>query len=181
MAKRFGRNQRRKLKEQVARLEKYQDDLRSTISHMNSQLGFYHDWSERVRRTVGYKNDLLPQHTTVDTDRQFPDVWYEVPRDFRGKYWQPMTLDDAVNDPHLNKQVRMKILLNEIEAHPDKYSGMIVYRLRNDIGQVNYAIAEDVLRGRGFGEEEIRWIAQTIALNLAEHFNTELIPNFERQ
>lgn len=185
MGSRYGRNQKRKAREEIARLQaeaKYNHDKATYNVQQATLARIAHDklvtevenWDAEIQAVLGPYSCLRFETTTMAADhptRELPRFKRIDPinyaRDFEpGRQSQSL---DAFRE-------RMLRYVTEIERDP--YQPRFTFRIIETNGSrdhVAYCVSEETMRQRGMTERDILWFTHEMARNLIDHLNSERV------
>jgi len=166
MSKRFGRQQKKKLKAQVEALQICNDHEKSKIKHMNSELKFVDD-------VLGNISGL--------TQREVIQI--NNPRDFRS--WQMYSPNQLMTDPYVGELMAdsPEPYPTHFHAHIESIEPVKLEQVRDDIrnarhfyftagnGQWAYAASPEMLRLSG-QKAMVRRISDELAGMIEEYMRT---------
>jgi hypothetical protein len=167
VSRRFGRNQRRRARDEVARLGQalsMESGLREHIASERDKLRF--DLNE-ARRMLPAMSLALPPG--VMQLRQSAQDRLEV------QVFPPVSRDMCAAGTSVRDTIRV-LPLRVMLAHCDRdqFAGMLHVRVRFADGQVAYAVTDESLRALGRHEDVAQFLAREMAPVLAQAISKEL-------
>ena len=163
MSKRFGRRQKRKLKEQLA----ISNDLskRSADSYCRL-LSRFSDWQERVSDVLGKDNALNPKiRTIVSSIPRNRDVLSQMPT-------SPLEYTSSVAQDIYVRIAQMDRFTCVVDELPSEYNYMIRLKEKEGfVGETYYSVSKDVFSRIGLDKEAVDHFSHQIAERLVELIN----------
>ncbi len=170
MARRYGRNQKRAAREQIAALTKTNDGLQRAVGDVISEISSYRRWSERLNRLVP-SYSMLRKDVTVEHRSRDPGPEFDIANFARMNINQvrQFNTDQFVSDL---ERVRMNVM--RIESQPDDFRQGLVIKMHvgsNGKNSVFYAVDNDYLRMNGIVDDDnaLEWASANIAHELLNH------------
>lgn len=170
MGKRYGRNQKRRHREQIAALHETHvidrallDRTSMRAAELDSEM---REWDEEIRRLCGEYSALrrvTPELKSRHPIREMPIVEPLGTRPFGGE----MEISASMT---MNVRERMRRFVFTLEHDDMRMQRLIRFMEADGRGGVAYAISDLALE-RGFGRREIAYLANEIATNMARHWN----------
>lgn len=165
MSKRFGRNQKRKMREQIAHLEKkaiegdwwrteslsLESRLVNWARSMNSYLGSDHPLNERIHKITLQRVPYLEE---------------------RLRFNKPLTLQKAMDINLSDFSTACEYIdtvLHVVNVHRDKVSHSVRVELLSPDQRSYFAIDESELKNGRRDPRFIHWMSEEIASRLSEH------------
>jgi hypothetical protein len=182
MSKRFGRNQRRRLREGLAKAEKATAIWRDLwnkadteaaqraveVRHLKYRI---HEWDEEIKRLLGPHSAFRGGTTVHHFHGDAKDVRQMQVKDVPS--FASMVSDMPVEEKMMVETVRRL----EFEAETLRPDLKLYLRARvvGTKGDAAYVLSESLLRDVGIGERERQEIAWQIARSLTKHINGQLL------
>lgn len=166
MAKRFGRNQKRRTREQLSSLARQTEMDAELILYQRKRLDSYDDWSRRLDDLVPRFSVLRKDVETVCRDRDPGDAEYlaELSK-LPSRAFDPVGPSDIVQTTY--ERIRMNVM--KVEAERDRFRRGLHFRV-NVRDQAAYYMVDDTLLDQiGIGEEARRFIASEISDQLTRY------------
>lgn len=168
MSKRYGRNQKRKAREEIACL---QSDLRSksnTALFLERAVGEYRYWESRL-------NDVLPKYSALRKNapriyrKEDPGAVLEI-ESFVALNFEEVSKYGYSGVEMAVDRLRMNVM--RVKANPDVFTNG--WRVQLQIGSdskhsLAYAIDDTTLAADPISGEQINWIAASIAHQMADY------------
>lgn len=177
MSKRFGRNQRRKMREEIARkteaherasaLASYQSDI---ARRLEQEL---RDWDDEITHLLGVYSAF--RRTTPDLSSRHP--LREMPIEERLSFaqaWREVDLS-VMMQPIEMMRVRMFRFLTSIDQEPVRMNWLIrLIETNYHEATVGYSMADPLWRHGGFGPRDVDWLARDIARKMKLHIDEKV-------
>lgn len=172
MSKRFGRNQKRKLKEQIASTER----MLSWYAEKHSQLNAdFDEWEKRIKCYAGADSSLLPRinYHRVENVSPHPQRYrlhnpLPMPSDMEKMFTDggQMFVDEAYR---VERMYRFTGMLNKM---PEEWRTLIRFiEINNQTGESYFSISETEFHRFGLDDAAIRHLAEDIAKKLVHLTN----------
>lgn len=183
MAKRFGRNQKRKMQDRIDHLQPQVEGLqalneteklqkleaRYKLETARAQMT---EVAERLCRAIGKNNAILPidlMDHQMDTARG--DI-YRVPI---GGFEVPVVSYEALHEARMDEKIWvadvMQLVL-KVERNPHQYETLIRFGTKDNNGtHASYCISDRALKEIGIMGKDIEYISHMVARELAIHIN----------
>lgn len=173
MAKRFGRNQRRQMREQVAQLTMSRD---IHVQRVVEAQGRARQLQHAVRELI----DELPENSAL-LDPLLEEVVRDWPPQVNRREWvekrggrRRVVGDFAMVSPDAAMQL-VDLMTYQLQADPDIISQRIRFKVVHDKGPGSaYAVDLDYVRLHGFSERMVQEMAIKIARDLGAHVGKSL-------
>lgn len=170
MANRYGRNQKRRHREQIAALQEASQMDRALLDRVSKRAADLDAemtaWDEEIRRLLGTHSALRRRTPEMQSSRPIREM----------PIMQRITSYDAMGSDVLempaNTRERMRRFVFTLERDDMRMQKLIRFMETDGRGGVAYAISETAL-AQGFGRREIAYLAHEIAAKMVGHFNSE--------
>lgn len=173
MSKRFGRNQKRKLKEQIQSLQhQLQRDGLST-NHLSTELRNLKDsvryWDDRICRLLGTESAYRFETShNQRNDYSTPEV----------RHCKPHKLTSTTNYDVPNISESLTITLRKlevsVESSSDEYNRQVAkIALAVGCDRVNYYLSSELLESVGLDREEIKYVTTQVVEELVKLLNSK--------
>jgi hypothetical protein len=164
MSKRFGRNQKRKMREEMTRLKeehRYSTikalNLESRMSlwarQMNSYLGPSHPLNERIQTIVLSRNPVLSD---------------------RYRFMKPISFQEIMNQSLEDISIArdyIETVLHLVSVRKDDIGYSVIAELVSQDKQCYYAIDESYLKNGRQDPRFVHWLSKELAVKLSEHIS----------
>lgn len=171
MSKRFGRKQKRKLREQVVVLEKEKAAKQSKIDRMSYLVNLITEWDENIRRLLGPQTAFRLKTELNLVDRtDLPEYWRVFYAPSINCFESSVAMSHG---PEVAASIQnLRKMMVEIRQRPDDFRKAIRLIVANKQQAAIY-VDDDYLSRNGLTERDIRWVAEDIARQLALGLNRE--------
>lgn len=168
MGNRYGRNQKRRHREQIAALERARiEDKRRLDSALKRAADLdneMQDWDEEIRRLLGTYSALRRSAPEFRSAHPIREMSIIEPMRFSASYGA------EVAEMTMPTRERMRRFVFTLERDDIRMQRLIRFMETDGLGGVAYSISDAAL-AQGFGRREVAYLAHQIAENLANHWN----------
>jgi ribosomal protein S10 len=165
MAKRFGRNQKRKMRSEIERLHRVDSDRQKWMYKALNTESRLISWAKRMNSIIGPEHPLNESVQRIMVQR-VPNI-YEKYR-FRESY--RMNISDALTAAMISPEIALnyiKTVLHVIDVQRDKITPSVTVKLMAPDKQCYYAIDEQELQEGRRDSRFVQWISDELALKLS--------------
>lgn len=171
MSKRFGRNQKRKMREELSNLEYLKNESEGLKNYYRDKFHDYElrltSWAKRMNHLVGPEHPLNEEIHRIFLKRN-PNI-HE-----RFKFMKPTrlsltdALDKSLSDPYIASEF-IQTVLHTVDLRRDTNTFRVIVQLLAPDKQCYYAIDDQILYEGRTDPKFIYWLSESIAHKLSEH------------
>jgi hypothetical protein len=167
MSKRFGRNQKRRYREQVAELTRAHELDQGLLRYQRQKIDDYERWETRLNRVVP-KYSALKKDVAVVSRRDDPGDrdYLSVVEPLRA---QNLRVDAPIYD-HDMKIQRLHMNVIRVEAYPEQFNHGMRYELRVGNGErVMFAIDDAMIQAKDYDDNFVEYVSHEISQIMVDH------------
>lgn len=163
MSRRYGRNQKRKAREEIARLQQDLVSTNQSIVHLSRVQSEYLSWEDRLNRVIPKYSALRKSAPTMRAD-DLGDV-FDI-------FDEPFSLAQVTQYGHSCASVeiqRLRMNVMRVKSSPDHFARGMRILLRVGNKAVGYAVDDATMAVKDFSDQEHSWLADSIAKDMINH------------
>ena len=172
MSKRYGRNQKRRARELIAALEDMHTMDRAHLAYVSKRAAELdaemRAWDEEIKRMLGTYSALRRSTPEMHSSHPIRDMPIHEPIS------RMIRLDGEISMSEMTMPVRerMRRFVFTLRRDDMRMRRLIRFMETDGKGGVAYSISEEAI-AHGFGRREISYLANEIASNMANHWNSQ--------
>lgn len=172
MGKRYGRNQKRRAREQIAALEESHIMDRALLADVSKRAAELdaemREWDEEIRRLLGTYSALRRRTPEMLSSHPIREMPIHEPISHMSRFDGEISMSEMT----IPVRERMRRFIFTLSRDDIRMQRLIRFMETDGKGGVAYSISEHAI-ANGFGRREIAYLAHEIASNMAGHWNSQ--------